>query len=71
MGRVQVTRATARQFIADWFGFNYKRVHVTALKRDEDGACIGVCFIIHSLARQRYYARRRTADAEWELILLP
>jgi len=71
MERVQVTRATARQFIADWFGFNYKRVHVTALKRDEDGACIGVCFIIHSLARLRYYARRRTADAEWELILLP
>lgn len=68
---VPITRKTARQFIADWFGFDCRRVHISGYQTDKDGNCISVQFRVNSFARLRYLARRRTAEAEWELILLP
>ena len=68
---VPITRKAARQFIADWFGFDYRRVHISGYQTDKDGNCISVQFQVNSFAQLRYLARRRTAEAEWELILLP
>ncbi len=71
-GSIEVTRASARQFVADWFGFDYRRVNIHALQRDERGQCISIQFQVHSyFSRWRYLARRRCASADWELILLP
>lgn len=64
-------RKTARQFLADWFGFAYTRITVTGLQKDPEGNVVGIQFRIHSAARLRYLARRRAAGSEWELILLP
>ena len=66
-----VDRRTARAFIADWFGFDYKKIHITGVSTDLEGRAISIQFRIHSFARIRYLARRRTADTEWELIQLP
>lgn len=70
-GRIQVTRHSARQFIADWFGFDFRRVHISGMQQDAEGYCTLIQFRVHSFARLRYLARRRTSSAEWELILLP
>lgn len=68
---MDVTRSTARQFIADWFGFDFRRVNISGLQRDKEGRCIGIQFRVHSFYRGRYLARRRSASADWELIMLP
>lgn len=67
----QVDRRTARQFVADWWGFSYQRIHIMGVQTDLEGRAISIQFRIHSLARVKYLARRRDADSEWELIKLP
>lgn len=64
-------RKAARQFVADWFGFAYARINITGLQRDEEGGVLSIQFRVHSVARLRYLARRRSAGSDWELILLP
>lgn len=66
-----VNRRTARQFVADWFGFDYRRVSISGYQKDVNGMCISIQFRVNTLARMKYLARRRTASAEWELIPLP
>lgn len=64
-------RMAARGFIADWFGFSFGRIRIEATQRDEMGNVIAVFFRVQCAARLRYLARRLTAEAEWELTILP
>lgn len=68
---ITADRKGARQFIADWWGFALERINIAGLQKDRDGNVISIQFRVHSLGRNRYLARRRTAGDEWELILLP
>ena len=64
-------RQAARQFVADWYGFDRRKVHIAGLQADADGNMLAVHFAVYAYTRQKYLARRRTAADEWELILLP
>lgn len=64
-------RRTARNFIADWFGFTLHRVDITRITTEpETGRVTAVYFKVHSLGRVRYLAKRGLGD-DWQLIVLP
>jgi hypothetical protein len=64
-------RRSAQIFISSWYGFDRRKIHIAGMQLDEEGRCLGIHFMVYGYTRQKYLARRRTAAAEWELILLP
>lgn len=62
---------TARRFLADWYGFQFEKIHVRNLRVDREGNAVSIQFSVRSFARGEYLARRRPGSDEWELILLP